>query len=232
MVEGAGQIAHDIGSNPLDIFGSNFMLGYSGPTSDGGSMFEPQNLTFSSFNALQSLASPISIEAVVWVTGTPATNGFLVAWDGTTAGYAALAFTTALHFAFNCNSGSLVEAATRLTQTWHHVVGTWDNVNLRLYVDGALAGTTPVAGPHTFTNKLGVGGVPGVSTVTLQSFIAEVAIYSAALSLAQVAAHYAALDQLATPPSYVFGVGLPPAGGGGGPTTDLSTIAKYVSKTY
>lgn len=47
--------------------------------------------------------------------------------------------------------------ASLSTSAWHHIVGTYDGTNSRLYVDGAL-----VAGPTAFS---GTGGSAGVSVL-------------------------------------------------------------------
>lgn len=232
-LEGNGQIVHDVGSNPVDIFASiPSLLGYSGPTSDGGSFFDPLSQEVSSLQALPSQASPISVEVVAWPTGVPASNGFALAWDGSTSGYAGLIFTTAQHWAFNVDGASLIEATVRQPQAWYHVVGTWDNVNARLYVNGALQVTGAAAGPLIFANRIGLGAAPPTSAISLQAFIGEGAIYSSALSAARVAAHFAALDQVALAPQFIFAQGGLPSPVGGSPPAELASISDFVSKVY
>jgi hypothetical protein len=80
---------------------------------------------------------------------------------------------------------------------WHQVVASWDGSSIRMYLDGALAGITPMA---TFyrsgTPTLGMGGQPyrGASTTArLDCYMAAAAVFRSALSDAQVANQYQTL---------------------------------------
>jgi phage-related protein len=85
---------------------------------------------------------------------------------------------------------------------WFHVVGTWDGTYVRLYVNGALAGTSvPASGPLDLGS--GVGAIGGYLTTQPANFswdgqIDEVALYAQALTPDQIAAHYAARLQSLT----------------------------------
>jgi hypothetical protein len=75
-------------------------------------------------------------------------------------------------------AGSMCDGAT------HHACATWDGVTLTLYVDGALVGSTAVAGtPKLGTLSLG-GNFAGVE--------AHAAVYGVALTAGQVASHASA----------------------------------------
>ena len=72
---------------------------------------------------------------------------------------------------------------------WHHVAGVYDGGSKRIYIDGMLAGSTPQAGPPSFTaSLLSIGGslVPGPSEF-LNGLIDEVRIWTIGLTPAQVA---------------------------------------------
>jgi hypothetical protein len=81
---------------------------------------------------------------------------------------------------------------------WQHVAVTYDGMNQRIYLDGALVDTNPLAG--AMTNRLsglGIGcrGVPGDGSAigTYGFFLGEldeVALYSRALSSGEIAAYY------------------------------------------
>lgn len=87
--------------------------------------------------------------------------------------------------------GTAVVGSALSTGVWHHIVGTYDGSNERLYVDGTL-----VAGPTApgVTVNLGTGGLAISSNVTPGSYfngsIDEVAVYSTALSQTKVTNHY------------------------------------------
>jgi hypothetical protein len=80
-------------------------------------------------------------------------------------------------------AGSIVSTA------YHYFVVTYDGTNVRWYVNGALTRTTAASFPgnnDTSNLLLGKGDVYGNNDLD------EVALYSTALSAAQVAAHFAA----------------------------------------
>lgn len=233
--EGAGQLAHDIGSNPTHILGSGAgisLLGYTGPTSDGGSFLAPRSNGFASSGQIQSLASPISIECWCWPMFVGSDNRFPMAWDGNTANYVGFLYLTTQKFALNCKAASIQSTHTFNTQQWHHLVGTWDNITLKLYVDNVLEASQALAGGITFSNPIGLGEPVGITTNTFQGQVCEAAIYSSALSAAQVASHFNAADQRSSVPTYVFSVGGGAAIAGGAVPADLSTVLASVRKTY
>lgn len=79
---------------------------------------------------------------------------------------------------------------TILTGVWYHVVGTYDGSALRLYINGLIRGTSTAATETDVDSAIDaiVGGF-GSGTGFL-GYLAEVAIYNAALSATQVMDHY------------------------------------------
>lgn len=78
------------------------------------------------------------------------------------------------------------------TDTWYHLVGTWGEAGLRIYVNGELKGTHPYTGGlPSYTNYalIGSGSWSGTST---PGTIDEVRLYNYALAPEAVAAVYAA----------------------------------------
>jgi hypothetical protein len=74
----------------------------------------------------------------------------------------------------------------------YHVVGTYDGTTQRLYVNGALVASAALTGPATSnTNPLVIGSWGGTNEF-FAGRIDEVAIYTKALTSAQVQAHYSA----------------------------------------
>ncbi|HST84685.1 MAG TPA: PKD domain-containing protein [Kineosporiaceae bacterium] len=93
---------------------------------------------------------------------------------------------------------------------WHQVVGTMNSTAMDLYVDGKwVAHDTSTAGAELYSGYWRIGGDnvtdwPGQPTkFSFAGSLADVAIYSAPLSLARVKAHYAAsgrtVDQGSSP---------------------------------
>ncbi|WP_210480609.1 PKD domain-containing protein [Naasia sp. SYSU D00948] len=76
---------------------------------------------------------------------------------------------------------------------WHYVVATQSSEGMRLYVDGALAGTNPQTGAEATTNYWRIGGDTtwgGTNSAYIRSVIDEVAVYSRALTATEVQSHY------------------------------------------
>jgi len=80
---------------------------------------------------------------------------------------------------------------------WHHVVGTWNGITLRIYIDGVLNNTyNPGSSPINNTQyhfQVGAFGPPsaGLQQV-IQGLIDEVRIYNRALSDSEIKVLYEA----------------------------------------
>jgi hypothetical protein len=76
---------------------------------------------------------------------------------------------------------------------WYHLVGTYDGANLKIYVNGVLKGTTPTVGTVDTVAGVTVLGdyavTPGAG-LGWEGAVEDAAVYSVALSAAQVANHY------------------------------------------
>lgn len=80
------------------------------------------------------------------------------------------------------------------TGTWLYVVSTWDGAEPRMYLDGELTAEN-LGSPSTIgdgSGNLVFGDFGPGQFYKLDGELDEVAIYSYALSAAQVAAHFAA----------------------------------------
>ncbi len=87
----------------------------------------------------------------------------------------------------------------------YHVVGTYDGVNERLYVNGAQVALAPLAGsPEQSLGGMHIGSWDGASEFCAGT-IDEAAVYPAVLSPERIAAHFNISGASAKPP--------PPAGG-------------------
>lgn len=78
------------------------------------------------------------------------------------------------------------------TGVWHHVVGTWDNTTIKLYVDGVeVATSTSTTGSlgGFSTAPLNIGR-RGLGDYYFDGSIDEVAVYESTLSPARILAHY------------------------------------------
>jgi hypothetical protein len=189
--ENAGAIAVDGSGHGLNgtITGAQYAAGkYStGLLFNGTSDWVSIN-----HNALLNLTTAMTLEA--WVYPTQAggyrsvmlkqrTNGLayaLYAFDGDSrppAGY--------------INKSSTDYSAAGLTilplNAWSHLAATYDGSNVRMYVNGTLAGTTAVTGSiTTSTDVLRIGG-NSIWGEYFKGMIDEVRIYSRALSATEIA---------------------------------------------
>lgn len=76
------------------------------------------------------------------------------------------------------------------TNTWHHVVATYDGSNIRIYVDGVLRGTS---GAFAGTNNAAVAGILGAfygGVLRLSGTLTQAAAYATALNATRILAHY------------------------------------------
>jgi len=102
-------------------------------------------------------------------------------------------------FKFSINIGGALKTATAtlpviVVGALYHVVGTYDGVNVRIYVNGILQGTTAATGAISYASVaslgLAMGNDPSNTDANLQGYLNEVAIYAQALSLTRIAYHY------------------------------------------
>lgn len=78
-----------------------------------------------------------------------------------------------------------------LVGVWHHYAVTWDSSRIRVYVDGAIVGTSAVLSTGTIGPFSSFGLGMFESGQRFGGHLDEVAVYSTTLSDTQVAEHYA-----------------------------------------
>jgi hypothetical protein len=102
-------------------------------------------------------------------------------------------------FAFSINIGGALKTATAalpalVVGSLYYVVGTYDGVNVRVYVNGVVQGTTAATGAISYASigsyGLAFGNDPSLTDANLQGYLNEVEIYAQALSLTRIAYHY------------------------------------------
>ena len=86
-------------------------------------------------------------------------------------------------------TGSInLSGGTAFDNTWRHVAGTWDNSTARAYVDGVEVANGGSMGTPQDLNRFSVGALLRASAALYFSgSVAEVALYDATLSAAQIA---------------------------------------------
>ena len=94
-----------------------------------------------------------------------------------------------------------VTSTGALDTNWHHIVGTFDNSTLRLYIDGTL--NASVSTPVRLTpnpNPFVVARSTSSSSTNFGGLLDELAVYSTVLSPARIQAHYNKAFADLTPP--------------------------------
>lgn len=88
-----------------------------------------------------------------------------------------------------CDMGT---APAVLDPGWHHVAATYDGNIASLYLDGTLAASQPAAvhAGLAAPSQFDVGAFPGSTFAPLDAKVDELAVYTYALSAAQIATHY------------------------------------------
>ncbi|MDD5544271.1 MAG: hypothetical protein PHX83_13965, partial [Acidobacteriia bacterium] len=90
------------------------------------------------------------------------------------------------------NFPPILSLADILDGQLHHIAGTWDGSNMRLYVDGVLQGTTPLAQPTNNTRALKMGYSWGSGTPQrfFRGSLDEVEVFNRALSQSEIQSIY------------------------------------------
>ncbi len=110
-------------------------------------------------------------------------------------------------FAFSINIGGALKTATAtlptiVVGTSYFVVGTYDGVNVRIYVNGVLQGTTAATGAISYASigsyGLAFGNDPSLTDANLQGSMGIAGIYNYALSQATLT-YLARQGQLTVP---------------------------------
>lgn len=231
-----GSFLHDVGSSPVLLRTTQIStdaVGYSGPISDGGSVDLTLNATYAqSGTNVPFPGGHVSLELLFWPFQKHSTIQLFEWLSG--ANQVSLQKQNTDVVTMIYNGVGVVGVHAMAFNAWHHVVGTYDGANARIYLDGALENTGAVA------NQAAAASQAWLSTNSAQSdfaegFFAEVALYATTLSAARVSAHFNAIDRIANVPVYGASGGL---GGSGVSITDpaylsiLQQILQSVRKTF
>ena len=153
------------------------------------------------------ITAPNTFTIETWFQTTTTTGGKLIGFgnsqSGTSSSYDRQLYvstTGAVTFGVYNNAVKSITSATALNDgKWHHVVATMSSAGMILYVDGQKSGATvanTVGEPNTGWWRIGadnLGGWPNGGTGTFYAGnLDNTAVYTTALSAAQVSAHYAA----------------------------------------
>lgn len=192
--EAAGTTMVDASGNGRDgVYGAGVTLGVAGAISDGDKAVSTSGASTGcgdvAYGTWMDVTNAVSMEAWVKWTGSPATSMF---WSRTGGGsFQSGLFVNAGTIAWNVRTGAssnIVSGSGFNDGNWHHVVGTYDGANYKLYVDKVLANSAAKTG-NMATGSLGLQ-VGGRGQNYFTGSVDEPAFYGYALSAAQVAAHF------------------------------------------
>jgi hypothetical protein len=170
------------------------------------------------------LTSAFTLEAWARIPSGETSEAAVIAgsYDGSRVNYTLAFFdgsASSLKPAVGFYNGSwhMCQSADSLTlDAAHHIVGTWDGTDLKIYVDNVLKNTvTPGSSPTTGTSDYYIGSRwdNAASPQKFKGRIDEVAIYGTNIGATRIAAHYTAgiaVNGTATP-SATAGIGAVPA---------------------
>ena len=138
--------------------------------------------------------TPRAFKIALKIAAAPGSSQYVLDFGNTTRTNLqnmALFVDTAGKLNADCGGAALLTSAAALTTgVWHEIAFTWDATTLRLYIDTVQVGTG--ATPGTLAIPAAPTLVLGASAATanfLSGSLDEFAVYPAALSAAQVAAH-------------------------------------------
>ncbi|ADB31813.1 LamG domain protein jellyroll fold domain protein [Kribbella flavida DSM 17836] len=149
-----------------------------------------------------SMPQQFTVEA--WVKQSSLRGGRIIGFGGSRTGNSSGGGDRMLYLRsngaiiFGVNDGSqrtLTSTSGKNDSQWHHVVGTYDNGAMKLYVDGVLAGSQTVGTAALYYGWWRVGydnisSWAGGGATQTGMVIDEAAVYPYALDAGQVQAHY------------------------------------------
>jgi hypothetical protein len=157
------------------------------------------NFTSASSQYLSMTSSPVSgppLTLACWFNASQTTTSdYLVSVSNATNGYFALAI-------FGANAGDFVGAFDFVTSgpnfaystagytanTWTHAAGVWSALNSRTaYINGANSGTNSSTQSATTLTRAQIGANAAAVTNRMNGLIAEVGLWNAALTAAEIA---------------------------------------------
>lgn len=146
-------------------------------------------VSLTNITALQSLTA-LTIEGWTYLYGLPQSGHSIMVGPevGNTGYYLRLNANGGLEVVVGNGSTNVIASTNSISlNAWHHLAGTWDGSNVRLFVDGTLVATTALSGGNTgntgtapvIGNMSGVAAWPGIIS---EVRISNIARYTAAFT--------------------------------------------------
>ena len=165
-----------------DIFGNSVSRNAYALNLDGASWAEVHD------NASLDMADAITLEAWVYWDGTANDDGILARWGGATTNFMLYAVNSSeVRFYINADNSSY----SSMTVGWHHIVGTYDKTNRKLYIDNVLRDTDPMTVAITTSSQpVEIGRFAFGGDREYPNELALPRIYNRALTATEVARNY------------------------------------------
>ena len=203
--------------------------GYTGPASDGGSMYFNSFSPDTRLHHAITLTPPFSVDCWGWAMSDA---GVLMSLFGHNT--LLIVLNAALQPAFRSNAVLSASAVAVTDETWHHYAIVVTALGYTGYVDGAVV-VGPIADPTAaLLGKMQLGNGTAAGT-PWGGYIAELASYPAALTGVRVAAHFAAGDSATNVPvlgTFSGNPGTGPNAGNLSAGVSLSDLRKAVYRTF
>lgn len=168
--------------------GNNFTLTGTGVTRVAGHTGNGLSNTGSTIASPPNVGQTANRTVMFWLKGPNTTAGWSLQWYVTSidsGSWGVLNLSGNIHIQAR-NSSTLARASfarpSDISTAWHHVAGTYDGSNVRLYLDGVLKATTALAGP------LRTDGVLQLFGVTENDIVDDIRIYDEVLDASAIAA--------------------------------------------
>jgi hypothetical protein len=178
----------------IDSTGGNDGTLYHSPTATTGKIGGAAHFVASSTQVIAignrselPVTTPWTIEA--WAKPSADANYAVVAWGNTSNNGPVITMTGSNQWKTGFFGGANVTVSGVDTTAFHHIVGTFDGSNLRLYKDGSLAGGPTAASPAA-ANTISAGIGAAFGTRFFDGNIDEVRISTTARSAGWIAAEY------------------------------------------
>jgi hypothetical protein len=168
--------------------GNNFTLTGTGVTRVAGHTGNGLSNTGSAIASPPTVGQTANRTVMLWLKGPNTTAGWSLQWyisSIDSGSWGILNLSGSIHIQAR-NSSTLARASfarpSDISTAWHHVAGTYDGSNVRLYLDGVLKATTALAGP------LRTDGVLQLFGVTENDIVDDIRIYDEVLDATAIAA--------------------------------------------
>ena len=143
-------------------------------------------------NASLDITTGLTLEAWVYWDGTASDDGIIGRWGGGNTYLLQAYDANNIRFYIHYGAASFVETGTSLAaNNWIHVVGTYDNTNQKIYINGSESASISRTGNISVSAfDIQIGRYGGAVSTQYDNSIAQPRIYNRALTAEEVQRNY------------------------------------------